>query len=65
MICADEVRSALESVKGVKSAKVLLEKEEAVVVYDPAVAKEEDLIEAVKNADGMHPYNARVKEREK
>ena len=62
MICADEVRSALESVRGVKSAKVSLEKEEAVVVYDPAVGKEEDLIKAVKNADGMHPYDARVKE---
>ncbi|MBI4165210.1 MAG: heavy-metal-associated domain-containing protein [Acidobacteria bacterium] len=65
MICADEVRSALESAKGVKSAKVSLEKEEAIVVYDPAVAKEDDLIQAVRNANGMHPYDARVKTTEK
>ncbi len=64
-MCVDEVRSALESVKGVKEAKVSLEKHEAVVTYDPSLAKEEDLIKAVKNAQGMHPYEARVKKKEK
>ena len=59
------MRSALESVKGVKSAKVSLEREEAIVVYDPKIAKEEDLIQSVRNANGMHPYDARVKRTEK
>jgi hypothetical protein len=31
------------------------------VVYDPTVAKEDDLIQAVRNAEGMHPYGAKVK----
>jgi copper chaperone CopZ len=64
-MCVDEVRSALESVKGVKQAKVSLEKGEAVVTYDPTLVKEEDLVKAVKNAQGMHPYDARVKKEEK
>lgn len=64
MICADEVRSALGSVKGVKSVKMSLKDEEAVVTYDPNVVKEEDLIKAVKNAEGMHPYEAKVKKKE-
>lgn len=59
----DTVRSALESVKGVKEATVSLEQKEAVVKYDPAVAKVEDLIKAVKNARGMSPYDAKVKKK--
>ena len=58
------MRSALESVKGVKSAKVSLKDEEAIVTFDPDAAKEEDLIKAVKNAEGMHPYEAKVKKKE-
>ncbi len=59
------MRSALESVKGVKSVKMSLKDEEAVVTYDPDVVKEEDLIKAVKNSEGMHPYEAKVKKKEK
>ena len=54
---------ALQSVKGVKEAKVSLEKNEAVVTYDPDVAKVEDLIKAVKGASGMHPYDAKIKKK--
>jgi len=55
------VRSALEEVKGVKEVYVSLESKEAVVKYDPDVVKVEDLIKAVKNARGMHSYDAKVK----
>ena len=57
------MQSALELVKGVKEAKVSLEDHEAVVKYDPEQAKVEDLIKAVKDARGMHPYDAKVKEK--
>jgi len=56
------VQSALEAVKGVKQAVVSREKEEAVVKYDPDLAKVDDLIKAVKEASGPHgPYGAKVK----
>ncbi len=57
------MQSALESVKGVKEAKVSLENREAVVTYDPELVKVEDLIKAVKNAQGMHTYDATVKKK--
>lgn len=57
------MRSALESVKGVKEAKVSLEDDEAVVKYDADQVKVEDLIKAVKNARGMSSYDAKVKEK--
>ena len=57
------MRSALESVKGVKSAKVSLEKAEAEVKYDPAVVKVDDLIKAVRDAKGMSSYDAKVKKK--
>ena len=56
------MQSALEAVKGVKEAKVSLEKEEAVVKYDPELVKVEDLIKAVRSAKGMNSYDAKVKE---
>jgi len=59
--CASTVQSALEAVKGVKEVNVSLENKEAVVKYDAAVVKVEDLIKAVKNARGMSPYDAKVK----
>jgi copper chaperone CopZ len=55
------VQSALKAVKGVKEANVSLETHEAVVKYDPEEAKVEDLTKAVKNARGMHAYDAKVK----
>jgi copper chaperone len=61
--CVDSVRSALESVKGVKEAKVSLENKEAVVTYDPDQVKVEDLIKAVKNSRGMSSYEAKVKKK--
>ncbi len=57
------MQSALEAVKGVKEAKVSLENHEAVVKYDPEQVKVEDLIKAVKNARGMHAYDAKVKKK--
>jgi copper chaperone CopZ len=45
------------------SADVSLEKKEAVVKYDPDLAKVEDLIKAVKNACGMRAYDERVKKK--
>lgn len=55
------MRSALESVEGVKKASVSLRNKEAVVKYDPEKVKVEDLIKAVKNAKGMSRYDAKVK----
>jgi copper chaperone CopZ len=59
------VRSALLSVKGVTRAQVKLENYEAVVTYDPARAKVEDMIKAVADAegpaDGKGQYKASVK----
>ena len=56
-------QSALQSVKGVKEAKVSLEKNEAVVTHDPDVVKVEDLIKAVKSARGMSSYDAKIKKK--
>jgi copper chaperone CopZ len=59
------VRSALLSVKGVTRAQVKLEGHEAIVTYDPAQAKIEDMIKAVGEAegpaDGKGQYTASVK----
>ena len=57
------MQSALESVKGVKEAKVSLSNSEAVVKYDPDAVKVEALIKAVKNAQGMSSYDASVKKK--
>jgi len=58
------VQSALERVKGVQQAVVSREDEEAVVKYDPDVAKVDDLIKAVKEASGPHgPYDAKIKKK--
>ena len=57
------MQSALEAVKGVKEAKVSLRDEEAVVKYDPQACKVDDLIKAVKNAQGMSSYDAKVKKK--
>jgi len=58
------VQSALEDVKGVKQAVVSMEDKEAVVKYDPDVVKVDDLIKAVKQANGPHgPYMAKVKKK--
>lgn len=60
------MRSALLSVKGVKRAQVQLERYEAVVTYDPAVAKVAAMIKAIEE-DAEHPlqgkgaYKATVK----
>ena len=57
------MQSALESVKGVSDAKVSLDEKEAVVKYDPGQCKVDDLIKAVKNAQGMSSYDASVKKK--
>ena len=61
------MRSALLSVKGVTRARVKLEGYEAVVTYDPAQAKIEDMIKAVGQAegpaDGRGQYKASVKKK--
>ena len=53
------------SVKGVTRAQVRLEGHEAIVTYDPAQAKIEDMIRAVAEAegpaDGKGQYTASVK----
>jgi copper chaperone CopZ len=60
------VRSALLSVKGVVRAQVKLEAYEALVTYDPAVARIEDMIAAVGEAEhpiqGRGVYKATVKQ---
>ena len=57
------MQSALESVKGVKEAKVSFQDREAVVKYDPELVKVDDLIKAVKEARGMSSYSAKVKKK--
>ena len=58
------MQSALEKVKGVKEANVSLANQEAMVKYDSDAAKVEDLIKAVKAAEGPHgPYDAKVKKK--
>jgi len=54
-----------EHAKGVKEAKmrILRHTHEALVKYDPEQTKVEDLIKAVKNARGMHAYDAKVKQK--
>ena len=61
MSCQNSVQSALKSVKGVKDVSVSLANHEAVVTYDPDLAKTEDLINAVEHASGMSHYTAKVK----
>ena len=39
----------------------MLEEREALVTYDPALARIDDLIEAVRKAEGVSPYGAEVK----
>ena len=59
------MRSALLSVKGVTRAQVTLERYEAVVTYDPAVATVAQMIKAIAEAegpqDGRGQYRATVK----
>lgn len=57
------MRSALLSVKGVTRAQVRLEGHEAIVTYDPAQAKVEEMIKAVSEAQGPigQEYSATVK----
>jgi copper chaperone CopZ len=59
--CVDTVEEALRSVKGVEEAKLAMSYDEATVRFDPTVCKVEDLIEALKKAEGMSLYEARVK----
>ena len=39
----------------------MLEEREAFVTYDPALARIDDIIEAVQKAEGISPYGAEVK----
>ena len=55
------MQSALKKVKGVKDVKVSLSDHEAVVKYDPAECKVDDLLKAVKDTKGMHSFSAKIK----
>jgi copper chaperone CopZ len=59
------VRAALLDVKGVKRATVTLENNEAVVTYDPAKVKIDDLLRSVAHAQGPtdQVYTAKVKKK--
>lgn len=62
------MRSALLSVKGVARARVSLETQEAVVDYDPAQCTVNQMIAAVRKAEGIETpgqYNATVKKKGK
>lgn len=50
MGCVNSVTRVLQSVKGVTSVDVSLEKAQAEVSYDPEVAKREELCAAVEGA---------------
>ena len=59
------MRSALLSVKGVTRAQVRLESYEAVVTYNPSMARVEQMIKAIDEAEhplqGKGAYKATVK----
>ena len=57
------VQAALQQVKGVKDAKVSYDDKEAVVKYDPGACKVDDLLKAVREAEGMSTYDAKVKKK--
>jgi copper chaperone CopZ len=57
------VQSALQKVKGVQDAKVSFDDKEAVVKYDADQCKVDDLIKAVREAQGMSKFDAKVKKR--
>jgi len=57
------VQSALQAVKGVQEAKVSFEAKEAVVKYDSAACKVDDLVKAVRAAQGMAKFDAKVKKK--
>jgi copper chaperone CopZ len=59
--CVETVRRALLAVGGVASAEVTLGTADAVVIYDPATVKVDDLVAAVNKAKGMNPYRARIR----
>jgi copper chaperone CopZ len=59
--CASSVRKALMEVGGVQSAEVTLSTSDAVVIYDPAKVRVDDLVAAVNKAKGMNPYRARIR----
>jgi Cu+-exporting ATPase len=48
--CASNVEKALKGVKGVSSASIDLKGSKALIEFDPAVADEKKLMEAVKKA---------------
>jgi len=48
--CVMHVQKALEGLKGVKKASVSLPNKEAVVIYDAAVVKKEDMLKAIEGA---------------
>lgn len=48
--CAKGVAQKLQGVKGVKSAKVTVKSSDAVVQYDPAQVKPQDLVQAVQRS---------------
>ena len=55
------VETALRKAKGVKSAKINFEKQEAVVSYDPKETNPRKLVAVVANARGMDRYRATIK----
>ncbi len=57
------MQSALQAVKGVQEAKVSFEAKEAVVKYDSAACKVDDLVKAVRAAQGMAKFDAKVKKK--
>jgi copper chaperone CopZ len=61
------VRAALLAVTGVTRARVTLDPDEALVTYDPARVKVEDLIAAVGKATPPQDqvYSAKVKDKDK
>ena len=50
MGCASNVENALKKLKGVSKADINLKAGKVAVAFDPAVAKEQDLVKAVKDA---------------
>lgn len=58
--CADTIRTALTTVKGVTDAKVSLGTKQAVVTYDPAQVTAKDLVEIIKKTKGMNEYRAEI-----
>lgn len=56
-LCTTAVKKSLKHTQGVQNAKVLLNTQQATVIFDDSKASKEDLLQAIKNAG----YSGQIK----